>query len=145
MKTLRAILFAALLAAFFAGGIARAEEESPPTPSTLPAQVAQAQAPALSADSHPATLGDLRHTATQINGRMDRMEDSLRAEMIEIRETIRWLILVLVAVMGLPHMAAFLDRRRGNGQGKYSSAASLALAAAPFLLGAFAVVAAIAG
>ena len=88
-------------------------------------------------DSRLATLGDLRH-----------LENEMRAELREIHATIRWLLIALIAVLGLPQLSAWWDRRRGggNGNGKgISAAVSFALAAAPWALGAFAIAAAIAG
>ena len=98
---------------------------------------APVQAEFQSADSRPATLGDLRH-----------LENTVRSELREIHETIRWLLIALLAVLGLPQLSAWWDRNRkgGNGSGKgISAAVSFALAAAPWVLGVFAIAAAIAG
>ena len=114
---------AALLAAPSALAQSAGEENSP------------VQAETSAGDSRPATLGDLRH-----------LEITLRTELREIHETIRWLIVALFAVLGLPQLSAWWDRHRGGGNGKgVATTVSFALAAAPWALGAFAVAAAIAG
>ena len=70
------------------------------------------------------------------------LENSLRAELSETRETIRWLILAMLAVIGLPQLSAWWERRRN---GKTPATLSLALFCASVAVGAFAIVAAIAG
>ena len=153
MKTLRAFLcIAALLVAFATQG-ARADDSDSVGPvgsgpigsvdSNGPVQVAQAEGSDQTGGSaqvddggQPVTRADLRHT-----------ENSIRAEIREIRETIRWLIVALIAVLGLPQLSAMWERHRrngGNGKG-LSSAVSLALGLAPYILGAFAIAAAVAG
>ena len=127
-KCFRAACCAGVAAALLAApsALAQTTGENPPV-----------QAETSAGDSRPATLGDLRH-----------LEITLRPELREIHETIRWLIVALFAVLGLPQLSAWWDRNRnrggGNGRGA-SAAVSFALAAAPWALGAFAVAAAIAG
>ena len=154
---------AALLAA---APVATAQTAADSAPS-----VAEAQ----NDDSRPATLGDLRRLEDSLRAEMaaDRdstkqdirhleeslrteiaanreaakqdsrhLENSLRAELSEIRETIRWLILAMIAVIGLPQLSAWWERRRN---GKTPATLSLALFCTSVAVGAFAIVAAIAG
>ena len=105
--------------------------------SALAQENALVQAKFQSADSRVVTRGDIRH-----------LENTVRSELREIHETIRWLLIALLAIWGLPQLLVWWDRNRkgGNGHGKgISAAVSFALAAAPWALGVFAIAAAIAG
>ena len=67
-----------------------------------------------SADSRVVTRGDIRH-----------LENTVRLELREIHETIRWLLIALLAIWGLPQLLVWWDRNRkgGNGSGNWGRAA----------------------
>ena len=139
MKRVRVLLARAMLAVC-AAGVLSVPAAAQNAADNLPPR-AEMAARAATGDARLATLGDLRH-----------LENSLRAELREIRETIQWLIIALIAVLGLPQLTAMWERRRGGGNGNgggggrgMSSAVGAALAAFPWLLGFFAVVVAVAG
>ena len=54
-----------------------------------------------SADSRVVTRGDIRH-----------LENNVRSDLREIHETIRWLLIALLAVLGFSQLSAWRDRNR---------------------------------
>ena len=82
--------------------------------SALAQENALVQAEFQSADSRVVTRGDIRH-----------LENTVRSELREIHETIRWLLIALLAIWGLPQLSAWRDRNRkgGNGHGNWGRAA----------------------
>ena len=65
-----------------------------------------------SADSRVVTRGDIRH-----------LENTVRSELREIHETIRWLLIALLAIWGLPQLLVWWDRNQKGGNGSGVSAA----------------------
>ena len=67
-----------------------------------------------SADSRVVTRGNIRH-----------LENTVRLELREIHETIRWLLIALLAVLGLSQLSVWWDRKRkgGNGHGNWGRVA----------------------
>ena len=127
MKTLRAVLLFAFFAAAFAGGTARAEE----SPSAEPVRIAQAE----SGDNRPATLGDLNRLEARSEKRMDRLEDYIgrlekRIGQLENRmvEMFLALLIVMVALFGIPQFPDWWSRLRANG--KSGAAAGILLVVA---------------
>ena len=127
MKTLRAVLLSAFFAAAFAGGTARAEE----SPSAEPVRIAQAE----SGDNRPATLGDINRLESRSEKRMDRLEDYIgrlekRIGQLENRmvEMFLALLIVMVALFGIPQFPDWWNRLRANG--KSGAAAGILLVVA---------------
>ena len=121
MKTLRAIPMIFALVAFCATvQVARAQGEAESTESV---QAAQAQ----SGDNRPATLGDFRDFEARIDARMSRMEQRMdeRINRLESRmmrmgdhmiQMFMTLIMVMLALFGMPHFPAWWNRLRANGK-----------------------------
>ena len=120
MKTLRAVLLSALFAAVFAGGTARAEE----SPSAEPVRVAQAE----SGDNRPATLGDINRLEARSEKRMDRVEDRIGQLEDRMVEMFLALLIVMVALFGIPQFPDWWNRLRANG--KSGAAAGILLVVA---------------
>ena len=83
---------------------------------SAPSALAQENSPVRtefqSTDLRVVTRGDIRH-----------LENNVRSELREIHETIRWLLIALLAVLGLSQWSVWWGRNRKGGNGSGVSAA----------------------
>ena len=88
-----------------------------------PSAVVQSQ----SGDNRPATLGDIHRLDARLTERFNHMENRMDLQILELRREMNQmfyaLLAAMVALFGLPHLPAWWNRMRGNGDGAGKSVA----------------------